>query len=54
MFYVLTGSLTLTAGDERVLVPAGASARLRSDRLYAYGNDGDAPVTFVRTVILAR
>jgi mannose-6-phosphate isomerase-like protein (cupin superfamily) len=54
LFYVLSGALTLTAGDERVVVPAGASGRLRSDRLYAYANDGDVPVTFVRTVVLAR
>jgi transcriptional regulator with XRE-family HTH domain len=53
LFYVLAGALTLTADEQRVVVPAGASGRLRSDRPYAYGNDGDVPVEFVRTVALA-
>jgi hypothetical protein len=53
LFYVLAGALTLTADDQQVVIPAGASGRLRSDRRYAYGNDGDVPVEFVRTVALA-
>lgn len=53
LFYVLAGSLTLTADDQQFVVGAGASARLRSDRLYTYANRGDAPVRFVRTVALA-
>ncbi|MGK5174028.1 helix-turn-helix domain-containing protein [Geodermatophilus sp. CPCC 205761] len=53
LFYVLTGALTLTADEQRVVVPAGASSRLRSDRPYTYGNDGDVPVEFLRTVALA-
>jgi transcriptional regulator with XRE-family HTH domain len=53
LFYVLAGSLTLRADDHEVVVPAGASCRLRSDRLYSYRNAGDEPVEFVRTVALA-
>jgi transcriptional regulator with XRE-family HTH domain len=53
LFYVLAGALTLTADDQQVVVPAGASSRLRSDRLYAYVNSGDVPVEFVRSVALA-
>ena len=53
LFYVLAGALTLTADDQQVVVPAGASSRLRSDRLYSYANHGDVPAEFVRTVALA-
>jgi transcriptional regulator with XRE-family HTH domain len=53
LFYILTGTLTITADDQQVVVPAGASARLRSDRLYAYANNGPDPVLFVRSVALA-
>lgn len=53
LFYVLSGALTLVAGDQRVVIPAGASGRLRSDRPYAYTNEGPSPVRFVRTVALA-
>jgi transcriptional regulator with XRE-family HTH domain len=52
LFYVLAGALTLTADGQRAVVPAGASSRLRSDRLYSYSNDGDVPAEFVRTVAL--
>jgi transcriptional regulator with XRE-family HTH domain len=54
LFYVLAGTLTLTAGDQHVAVPSGASGRLRSDRPYSYRNEGDVPVEFVRTVALSR
>ncbi|WP_186526033.1 helix-turn-helix domain-containing protein [Leekyejoonella antrihumi] len=53
LFYVLAGTLTITVDDQEVVVPTGASCRLRSDRLYAYVNGGDQPVDFVRTVVLA-
>jgi transcriptional regulator with XRE-family HTH domain len=53
LFHVLAGALTLTAGDQQAVVPAGASGRLRSDRPYSYRNDGAVPVEFVRTVALA-
>jgi transcriptional regulator with XRE-family HTH domain len=53
LFYVLEGSLTLTADDHEVVVPAEASGRLRSDRVYTYRNAGEEPVRFVRTVSLA-
>ena len=53
LFYVVEGSLTLTADDHVVTVPAGASARLRSDRVYTYRNAAEKPVRFLRTVSLA-
>ena len=53
LFYVLAGALTLTADDQQVVVPVGASGRLRSDRPYSYGNRGGVPVEFVRTAALA-
>ncbi len=52
LFLVLSGSLTLTADDLRVVVAEGGSARLRSDRPYTYSNNTTAPVDFVRTVAL--
>ena len=54
LFYVLKGSLTLTADDQRIIVPAGSSARLRSDRPYTYSASGDSTVEFIRTVALTR
>ncbi len=54
LFYVLTGSLTLSADDQQVVIPPGGSGRLRSDRLYSYSNQGEVAVQFVRTVSLAR
>ncbi len=53
LFLVLSGTLTLSADDSEVVVPAGGSSRLRSDRPYSYINGGDAPVEFVRAVALA-
>ena len=52
LFYVLAGSLTLSADAQQSVVPAGASSRLRSDRPYSYRNAGDVTVEFVRTVAL--
>ena len=46
------GSLTLTADDQHIVVPAGSSARLRSDRLYSYNATGESAVEFIRTVAL--
>jgi len=54
LFYVLTGSLTLATDSQHIVVPAGSSARLRSDRLYSYSASGDSAVEFVRTVALTR
>ena len=53
LFYVLDGLLTLRADDQEVVVPAGASSRLRSYRVYTYRNASEAPVQFLRTVSLA-
>jgi transcriptional regulator with XRE-family HTH domain len=53
LFVVLEGTLTLCADDAEHDVPAGASAKLRSDRPYAYVNHGDATAVFIRTAALA-
>jgi transcriptional regulator with XRE-family HTH domain len=52
LFHVLTGTLTLTTDEHEATVPAGGSARLDSDRPYAYRNEGEEPCEFVRTVSL--
>jgi len=53
LFYVVKGALTLSTSDEQVTVTAGSSALLRSDRSYAYSNQGKTPTEFIRTVALA-
>lgn len=53
LFYVVSGTLTLSTDDEQVSVTAGSSARLRSDRPYTYSNVGKTPTEFVRTVALS-
>lgn len=53
LFHILEGELTLIGdGFEAVRIPAGGSARLASDRTYAYLNEGDVAVRFVRVVQL--
>jgi transcriptional regulator with XRE-family HTH domain len=55
LFLVLTGVLTVVVdGLEPVTLAAGTSARLSSDRRYAYENRGEQPVRFVRVVQLAQ
>ncbi|KQU47057.1 hypothetical protein ASG84_07935 [Rhodococcus sp. Leaf278] len=54
LFHVLTGELTVRADATEVVISAGESGRLRSDRVYQYINNGPKPVTFLRTVALAR
>lgn len=53
LFYILAGAVTLTADDQQIVIEAGSSARLRSDRPYTYSNTGDVPTEFVRTVSLS-
>jgi transcriptional regulator with XRE-family HTH domain len=53
LFYVVSGTLTLSTDDEEVSVGAGSSATLRSDRSYTYRNVGKTPTEFVRTVALS-
>jgi transcriptional regulator with XRE-family HTH domain len=53
LFHVLSGALTVTTDDQQVVVGAGGSCRLRSDRPYSYANAGETSVRFVRTVALA-
>ena len=51
LFLVQSGTLTLHgAGFQPVAVPAGGSARLASDRHYAYVNEGPCSTAFVRVV----
>jgi transcriptional regulator with XRE-family HTH domain len=53
LFLVLNGALTLEVeGLEPVTVKAGGSARLASDRSYAYANHGREPARYVRVVRL--
>ena len=53
LFMVLDGALTLEVeGFEPVTVKAGGSARLASDRSYAYANHGREPARYVRVVRL--
>lgn len=54
LFMVIDGVLTLDVQSmDPVQIPAGGSARLASDRTYAYVNNGRKPVHFVRVVRLA-
>ena len=53
LFYVVSGTLTLSTEDEEVSVGAGSSATLRSDRTYTYTNVHKTPTEFVRTVALS-
>jgi transcriptional regulator with XRE-family HTH domain len=53
LFLVLDGALTLEVeGLEPVTVRTGGSARLASDRSYAYANHGAGPARYVRVVRL--
>jgi hypothetical protein len=53
LFLVLNGALTLEVeGLEPVTVKAEGSARLASDRSYAYANHGREPARYVRVVRL--
>lgn len=53
LFLVLDGTLTIEVeGVEPVTIPAGGSARLASDRHYAYANLGRKATRFVRVVQL--
>lgn len=54
LFLVLAGTLTIDVdGLEPVTIATGGSARLASDRHYAYVNRGKKPTRFVRVVQLA-
>jgi transcriptional regulator with XRE-family HTH domain len=54
LFLVLAGTLTISAaGLEPVALPAGSSARLASDRRYAYENRTRRRARFVRVVQIA-
>lgn len=52
LFYVLEGTLTVSADGMEMLVSEGSASRLRSDRAYSYLNAGHTPAVFVRTVAL--
>lgn len=54
LFFVTEGVLTLAvAGHEPVQIATGGSARLASDRRYAYVNNEATAVRFIRVVRLA-
>jgi transcriptional regulator with XRE-family HTH domain len=54
LFFVVEGQLTITVEDRPpVTLGPGASARLASDRQYAYENPTDEPVRFLRVVQLS-
>lgn len=54
LFLVIDGTLTIHVGGmQPVIVQAGGSARLASDRPYSYANTGTGPTHFVRVVQLA-
>ncbi len=53
LFFVISGQLTIdVTGMAAVVVKAGGSARLASDRQYSYRNDGGRAARFVRVVQL--
>jgi transcriptional regulator with XRE-family HTH domain len=55
LFLVITGVLTIVVdGTDPMAIPAGASARLLSDRGYAYENRGELTTRFVRVVQLSQ
>ena len=53
LLLVLAGTLTLEVDRRSVTLASGASARLASDRAYAYANPGAEPVRFARVVQIA-
>lgn len=54
LFLVIDGALTLEIEDlDPVVIKAGSSARLASDRAYSYVNEGRKAARFVRVVRLA-
>ena len=53
LLLVLGGTLTLEVEERAVALAAGASARLASDRAYAYANRGSEPARFTRVVQIA-
>ena len=51
MFFVIEGSLVIELPDREHVVAAGDFFVFPSDRDYAYRNDGDAPLRFIRNVV---
>ena len=51
LLLVLEGTLLLEVEGERAELPAGAAARLSSDRPYAYRNEGPGALRFVRATL---
>jgi transcriptional regulator with XRE-family HTH domain len=49
---LLTGSVTVTSGDEQFHVAAGETARYAGDRQHRIVNDGDAPATALMVNLL--
>jgi transcriptional regulator with XRE-family HTH domain len=51
LVYVAAGTLTLELLGERRVVEEGASLAYPSDQPYAYRNEGDRPLRFIRSVV---
>ena len=51
MFFVIAGHLVIELPDREHVVAAGDFFVFPSDRDYAYRNDGDAPLRFIRNVV---
>jgi transcriptional regulator with XRE-family HTH domain len=51
MLYVMEGTLTVEATDERHVVEAGDFLIFSSNRPYAFANEGEGTVRFVRNVV---
>ncbi len=51
MFFVIEGRLVIELPDREHVVEAGDFFVFPSDRDYAYRNDGDAPLRFIRNVV---
>ncbi|WP_213605265.1 helix-turn-helix domain-containing protein [Pseudoxanthomonas japonensis] len=51
MFFVIEGCLVIELPDSEHVVAAGDFFVFPSDRDYAYRNDGDAPLRFIRNVV---
>jgi transcriptional regulator with XRE-family HTH domain len=51
LIYVMEGALTLELQSGRETVAAGRSLAHPSDRAYAYVNEGEGPVRFIRNVV---
>ncbi len=52
MVVVISGTLTMAFDGRTSVLAAGAAAAYRSDRPFAFANQGEEPVRFIRNVVL--